>query len=1264
MWGASETRETRRQYRANYFVNTCVIIKNYYDETVCRGDQVQKEERVAQVVEGIRRVAEILIWEDQNNENLCFGYMCEHNVIDTLVYLITERDLEYKIRKQSLQTISILVQNIGNMQTLYYILSKSAISILLNNTFSSYEIRNIRNNDSLDFESNIHAINGDQEEYNELVSYYIVFLRTLALRLNNDTIRLFYNEDRLQFPLWTNSCYFINHGDQMVRNTSRNIVLNILGNQNESINAYVVYEEIRKYNSNQMEGIMDKLDEEEAGFRSRMEKMLKGSKLLREKSKTREVESNSTYKENCKSPSEDAFSVDKNESPGLVQTITSHLVRQMYELAEFVERSNLEWPNIEEYIYKLFEINAETGHTSREGINECRETGEDSVSQSSYNYHVTQIKATSPITFSYSDANSPEPYNSPVVNQLSTSFYESSIRPLKRSLDQIHETLELLNEIVSLNIKAINTLIFDSMLNYVFSLVIFQNISIRIHKISHCMDQKSEKNDKNDSSLKVYLYLTYQIVLYFYQNNYDLKYNCVIDNIWKMFFDLGKSNHSFGNIFSTLINYANEDSEFVLIFGLIDLHSNYYCNAGIGFGYDDNPFIQLNSCSSVVTEGVNNDCKGEGDSNIENDIRHENVHKYVPNFVQSFVDSFRSYFQHNKCIQDSVANEIEIENRKEDIYSVEIELKVDLNVLRKQKHGSGHANHALKRSSSVPAGFAVSGQMDSSKNGTCRDRDSRSSFESILAVCENHKRVNFDFEKAISSVEMRLKGELEAFYNRINCESNGAGKEYMLYIVQFFEKISYASNLSNYEIHIRPLCLLVVGLLISDITKKTRGCVWLPEEEECPVKTSRGTEGSGGPSGGKKELGVEEVFEGVLKLFFKYCKFVSFRNIMDNVNYILCEHFFEWKEEDGLLISRLFENKGGGKALLWAHNAVSSHCSLINPNRCSDFSRKQGAESKKGLSVGKCIWNLIDTYPFLRWFPNTMSGFGDGNGDKSIYIDKLRINYNNYQVLEALEREAVSGGSGSPGSHKLIRNASDESRSSSNATGDDGLLPREENRIKITLDKFYRVTILRASRSRRQRDNTGKISSIIIFDSENCRLLFTTTPGTNGNTGASERVNTTLVCRFDYKECKPVPIVTRSHKATRYLVGLLVRYKKEELKGRVYLKDIMYELPHRDELLNSPNVSKGAIIQTKKDSNRTVCHLNNILLPIYTRLNLHKDQLFSNNELDYSDYAVYMEFENKRKSQDFIRRLNALRKEIVINEVYRTHCDIYDDLRA
>ncbi|XP_016338130.1 protein CLEC16A-like isoform X3 [Sinocyclocheilus anshuiensis] len=59
------------------------------------------------------------------------------------------------------------------------------------------------------------------------MAYYISFLKTLSLKLNNHTVHFFYNEHTNDFALYTEAIKFFNHPESMVRIAVRTITLNV-----------------------------------------------------------------------------------------------------------------------------------------------------------------------------------------------------------------------------------------------------------------------------------------------------------------------------------------------------------------------------------------------------------------------------------------------------------------------------------------------------------------------------------------------------------------------------------------------------------------------------------------------------------------------------------------------------------------------------------------------------------------------------------------------------------------------------------------------------------------------------------------------------------------------------------------------------------------------------------------------------------------------------------------------------------------------------
>ena len=174
-----------------------------------------------QLVEVIRCVAETLLWGEQNEEDtLMFDYFCEKGVMKIFVALLNSPSLLQatpgmfssgpnpviggrQIKVQLLQTMSLLVLNIKRQTSLYFLFSNNAINQLINN------------NSNLDFSDE------------EILSYYVTFMKSIALRLSSETVKLFINEKSNYFPLFIQSIRFFDHHDRMIRTAVRTITLSV-----------------------------------------------------------------------------------------------------------------------------------------------------------------------------------------------------------------------------------------------------------------------------------------------------------------------------------------------------------------------------------------------------------------------------------------------------------------------------------------------------------------------------------------------------------------------------------------------------------------------------------------------------------------------------------------------------------------------------------------------------------------------------------------------------------------------------------------------------------------------------------------------------------------------------------------------------------------------------------------------------------------------------------------------------------------------------
>uniref|UniRef100_A0A7N9B0V1 C-type lectin domain containing 16A n=1 Tax=Mastacembelus armatus TaxID=205130 RepID=A0A7N9B0V1_9TELE len=97
--------------------------------------------------------------------------------------------------------------------------------------FSDYLLSNNHVNSII-----VHKFDFSDEE---IMAYYISFLKTLSLKLNNHTVHFFYNEHTNDFALYTEAIKFFNHPESMVRIAVRTITLNVYKVDNQHMLHYI-----------------------------------------------------------------------------------------------------------------------------------------------------------------------------------------------------------------------------------------------------------------------------------------------------------------------------------------------------------------------------------------------------------------------------------------------------------------------------------------------------------------------------------------------------------------------------------------------------------------------------------------------------------------------------------------------------------------------------------------------------------------------------------------------------------------------------------------------------------------------------------------------------------------------------------------------------------------------------------------------------------------------------------------------------------------
>ncbi|KAJ2724147.1 Protein CL16A [Coemansia sp. Benny D115] len=161
------------------------------------------------LVESIRQVSELTIWCDRRCPDL-LSLVIEQDIHQSLLRLLspehasTDRALaavSSAVSVQVLQTLSIILDGITDAKFLYALFSNNFVNRLI-----------------------AAPLDLDNEE---VLPYYVAFLKALSLKLTPDTIHFFFNENLDDFPLYTTAIGLFDHPDSMVRVAVRAITLNV-----------------------------------------------------------------------------------------------------------------------------------------------------------------------------------------------------------------------------------------------------------------------------------------------------------------------------------------------------------------------------------------------------------------------------------------------------------------------------------------------------------------------------------------------------------------------------------------------------------------------------------------------------------------------------------------------------------------------------------------------------------------------------------------------------------------------------------------------------------------------------------------------------------------------------------------------------------------------------------------------------------------------------------------------------------------------------
>eukprot|EP00124_Ichthyophonus_hoferi_P001533 Ihof_evm3s82 gene=Ihof_evmTU3s82 len=172
------------------------------------------------LIETLRLISETLIWGDQHDQTV-FDYFLEKNMLSHFKKILNQKGNVF-VKVQMLQSLNILFENIHHESSIYYLLSNNHINQIITCKF--------------DFSNE------------EILAYYISFLKTLSFQLSPSTIYFFLNKG--DFPLYTEAVKFFNHRESMVRIAVRTITLNICRVDDDEVRALVCNESVAPYFSN------------------------------------------------------------------------------------------------------------------------------------------------------------------------------------------------------------------------------------------------------------------------------------------------------------------------------------------------------------------------------------------------------------------------------------------------------------------------------------------------------------------------------------------------------------------------------------------------------------------------------------------------------------------------------------------------------------------------------------------------------------------------------------------------------------------------------------------------------------------------------------------------------------------------------------------------------------------------------------------------------------------------------------------------------
>lgn len=198
-------------------VGLCKKLEQSYSAHVTGTSKVPSLTWEAEAVEMIRHLAEVIIYGERQSDESYVEVLVERNMLAMLVVMATSREMGARVQVQVLQTMSILVQNVRLPQSLYLMLSSNHVNALV--------------------ERGEEQLSGDEE----VQATFVSFLKTLSLRLDQQTVQFFLDNKAASFPLHACAVRYIGSRDVMARTAALTTLLNIYRIDDEHVRRFVAH---------------------------------------------------------------------------------------------------------------------------------------------------------------------------------------------------------------------------------------------------------------------------------------------------------------------------------------------------------------------------------------------------------------------------------------------------------------------------------------------------------------------------------------------------------------------------------------------------------------------------------------------------------------------------------------------------------------------------------------------------------------------------------------------------------------------------------------------------------------------------------------------------------------------------------------------------------------------------------------------------------------------------------------------------------------